>query len=251
MSALDNIFASDPELAEKAEAAERASAPDIAGTFRNYEAKPGGGFPDALPDGWRVTCAVPATARAVAELFEAPEPFERDTEGEDAMAVDTGHNSVEVIIDGPDAIEMDFKQWVNGKLAHHCDARTFLSPPEDAGVPCRCPGTIADLKLRAKDERGPKPSIRIKFRVAHDPEMGEFCYKSSGWSLISELPALKNALAKVGEPALCRLVNERVQYTSKAGRDVDYQKLTVKVDKAFGDAIADEPHSGYSEEPPF
>ncbi|MFF2619826.1 hypothetical protein [Kitasatospora sp. NPDC058046] len=55
----------------------------------------------------------------------------------------------------------------------------------------------------------------------------------SGWTLISGLPALKNVLAKVGGPALVHLLNERVNDTSKAGRDVDYQKLTAKVIKPY------------------
>lgn len=143
-------------------------------------------------------------------------PFELDTEAEDAIAVDTDTDRVEVVIDGPQSIEFDMKQWVNGKLAHHCDTRAFLSPPEDVGVPCRCPGTVAELKDRAKAERGPKPDIRINFKLAHDPHLGDFRYKSSGWSLISELPALKNALVKTGGPSLVHLVNERVNYTSKA-----------------------------------
>lgn len=247
--ALDNIFASDPELAERAERAEANSRPDVAGTFRAYEPDPNGGFPRALHK-WRVTSAVPATADAVAELLGGT-PFELDTEAEDAIAVDTDTDRVEVVIDGPGAVSLDFKQWVNGKLAHHCDTRQFLSPPEDVGVPCRCPGTVAELKDRAKAERGPKPDIRINFKLAHDPSLGVFRYKSSGWSLISELPALKAALAKVGGPALVHLINERVQYESRAGRDVDYQKLAAKVIKAYELAITDTPASAVEEEPPF
>ncbi|MFF4815102.1 hypothetical protein ACFY2K_10995 [Kitasatospora sp. NPDC001309] len=248
-NALDNIFASDPDLAERAERAEANARPDVAGTFRAYEPDPAGGFPKALRK-WRVTSAVPATAEAVAELLGGT-PHELDTEAEDAIAVDTDTDRVEVVVDGPEAIEFDMKHWVNGKLAHHCDTRAFLSPPEDAGVPCRCPRTIAELRARAKDERGPKPDIRISFKLAHDPDLGVFRYKSSGWTLISELPALKNALAKVGGPALVHLINERVQYTSKAGRDVDYQKLTAKVIKAYELAITDSPASVVEEEPPF
>ncbi|WP_328953687.1 hypothetical protein [Kitasatospora purpeofusca] len=247
--ALDNIFASDPELAERAERAEANARPDVAGTLRNYEPDPNGGFPRALHK-WRVTSALPATADAVAELLGGT-PHELDTEAEDAIAVDTDTDRVEAIIDGPGAIQFDMKQWVNGKLAHHCNTRAFLSPPEDVGVPCRCPGTVAELKDRAKAERGPKPDIRIAFRLAHDPGLGVFRYKSSGWSLISELPTLKNALAKVGGPALVNLINERVNYTSKANREVDYQKLTAKVIKSYEQAITDTPASAVEEEPPF
>ncbi|WP_327065920.1 recombination directionality factor [Kitasatospora sp. NBC_01302] len=248
-NALDNIFASDPELAERAERAEAAGRPDVAGTFRNYEAAPDGGFPTTLHQ-WQVTSALPSTADAVAELLGGT-PYERETEAEDAMAVNTDTDRVEVVIDGPGAIEFDMKQWVNGKLAHHCDTRAFLSPPEDVGVPCRCPGTLAELKDRAKAERGPKPAITLTFRLAHDTGLGVFRYKSSGWSLISELPALKTALAKVGGPALAHLINERVQYTAKSGRDVDYQKLQLKVVKAFEQAITDAPNAAVEEEPPF
>ncbi|MFF2619827.1 hypothetical protein [Kitasatospora sp. NPDC058046] len=143
--ALDNNFASDPEQAERAERAEANARPGVAGTFRAYEPDPNGGFPRALHE-WRVTSAVRATADAVAELLGGT-PHELDTEAEDAIAVDT--DRVEVIIDSPDSIEVDMRQWVNGKLAHHCDTRTFLSPPEDVGVPCRCPRTIAELRAWA------------------------------------------------------------------------------------------------------
>ncbi|MFD8318904.1 recombination directionality factor [Kitasatospora purpeofusca] len=249
-STLDNIFAGDPEHAAKVAEKNERFADDVVGKFRNYRAVPGGGFPDKVLK-WDVTCAVPSDAQAVYELLGGQPPVERETEAEDALLVATDTNSVPIIISGPDAIRFDMKHWINGKLAHHCNGVTFLSPDEDKGVACGCPKTIAERKERAKNERGPKPDIRLTFRLADDPTLGLFEYKTSGWTLLDDLHSIFKGLDAVGGAALAQLNNEHVEYTTKAGREVSYTKLQVKILKAYEDAITDSPEAGYDEEPPF
>lgn len=77
-----------------------------------YRATEGGRLSFALPNEtqyqWMVTCTLPSAVDAVAELLGGT-PYERETEAEDAMAVKTDADRVEVVIDGPDAVKTDFR----------------------------------------------------------------------------------------------------------------------------------------------
>ncbi|MGW3229404.1 recombination directionality factor [Kitasatospora sp. NPDC001095] len=195
------------------------------------------GVPVALNE-WRVSTGDPEVASAVSQLFGGT-PEETETDKENYIVVDTSTAKVKVIIDGASAISSDLKLWNGSNLIHHCDGVEFLSPEDEAGTPCGCPPLMVDRKAKAKVKRGPSPSISVMFRIADDPDLGIFRFQTGSWKLAEVLHEIENQLDRIGSEALCSLELERVEYTTKNGRDVSYVKPVIRVLKSWNDVVAD------------
>lgn len=188
---------------------------------------------------WRVLTGDPQVADAVAQLMGGSVD-EWDPSKEDNLQVLTETNSVEIVIDGPDSIEDKLIQWgAQGGPIHECDGEFFLSPPEDKGAPCGCPHTLKDRKAAAKKKRGPSPHIKVTFRLAHDYDLGQGKLIATAWSLAQVIHEIKNDLAEVGEPALCRLIIEPVEFELD-GETIRFKKPVIEVLGSYNAAIADE-----------
>ncbi|WP_030962647.1 hypothetical protein [Streptomyces sp. NRRL S-378] len=220
------IWETDPDSKPR----ERQFSDDFVGRFRSGRLV--GKQPEAL-NHWRVTTGDPVVAAEIARLMGG-ESEEWDTDKEDNLEVLTESASVEIIIESSDKIDASMKLFGMTGLVHHCDGVEFLSPDEDKGVPCGCPPLLQDRKDKAKAGRGPKPSIDIVFKLAAAPEIGLFRFNSGSWELVK---VLHNVLADVdayeGRPVRATLSIENVSYTTKAGRDVSYNKPVVKVLSAY------------------
>jgi hypothetical protein len=153
----------------------------------------------------------------------------------------TETNSIEVVIDGSKAVEDKLVQWGGpGGPMHECDGEYSLLP-EDKGAPCGCPTTLKERKQRASNNRGPKPSINIDFRLAGVGEdLGKGKLIATAWSLAEVIHEIKNALDAVDGPALCRLEIVHVEYTSKVHGLVSYYWPNVVVLGSYNEAIAEE-----------
>ncbi|MER6364965.1 hypothetical protein [Kitasatospora sp. NPDC001527] len=224
------IFETDPDAKPRATFSD-----DTVGRF--HSGKSVDNLPVAL-DEWRVSTGDPEVAEAIAQLLGGT-PEETDTDKENFIIVDTDAAKVRVIIDGAAAISSDLKLWNGSALIHHCDGVDFLSPEEDKGKPCRCPELMVDRKAAAKAKRGPSPSVSVTFRLADDPDLGTFKFVTGSWKLAEVLYEVENALDRIGTEALCSLELERVEYTTKRGRDVSYVKPVIRVLKSWNDALAD------------
>lgn len=223
------IFETDPD----AKPQERQSfSDDTVGRF--HSGKSVNDVPIALSE-WKISTGDPDVADAVARLFGGT-PVETDSTSENFIEVETERATVLVILAGPEAVYSDLKLWNRSKLVHHCDGIEFLSPDERKGKRCGCPELFAERKQAARDFMGPAPSIEVTFRLADDPELGQFRFKSGSWELAKVLHEYDNALTKVGGPALVELTLELVEYTTKKGRAVSYYKPVLKVLKAHSDA---------------
>lgn len=213
---------------------------DIVGRFRSGRqvAKQ----PESLNE-WRVTTGDPVVAEEITRLMGGAAE-EWDTDKEDNLEILTDAKSVEIIIDSSDKIDASMKLFGSSALVHHCDGRVFLSPDEDKGEACGCPPLLQDRKDRAKSGRGPKPSIDIVFRLAAAPELGYFRFNSGSWEFVKTLHTVIAAVDDVGgkveaagdlvkavpgKPVLATLTIEHVEYTTKKGRDVAYNKPVVDV----------------------
>ncbi|WP_030244177.1 hypothetical protein [Streptomyces sp. NRRL S-350] len=196
------------------------------------------GTPVAL-SAWRITTDDPSVGEAVAELLGGVAVVDEHSEAVRNVEVQTDKATVLVVIDGPESVTSDMKLWNRSTLVHHCDGVEFLSPDEQKGQVCGCPQLMEERKALAKRFMGPSPSISITFALADDPELGKFRFSTGSWKLAEELHVLDNALTKVGAPALAELTLTLVEYTTKKGRDVSYYRPTVKVLKAYNDAVAD------------
>ncbi|MER5638411.1 hypothetical protein ABT095_15800 [Kitasatospora sp. NPDC002227] len=225
------IFETDPAAMPKA-----AFADDTVGRF--HPGKSVDGLPVALSE-WRITTGDKAVADAVAQLFGGS-VVDTESASERHLEVQTDRAKVLVVLDGPESVTSDLKLWNGSNLVHHCDGVEFLSPEDLAGRPCGCPTLMEDRKAAHKRKMGPGPAISITFTLADDPELGTFRCQTGSWKLAEVLHELDNALTRVGAPALAELALEHVEYDTKAGRHVSYYKPTVKVLKAYNDAIADQ-----------
>lgn len=241
-----NIFKTDPDAAPK----KRQFSDDIAGRFRSGRLV--GKMPESL-NTWRITTGDPSVADELAKLLGG-EPEEWDTDKEDNLEVLTTSASVAIIIESSDKIDASMKLFGSNGLVHHCDGVTFLSPEEDKGEPCHCPPLLQDRKDKARSNRGPKPSIDVVFRLEDAPDLGLFRFNSGSWELVK---VLHDVIADVdthggrlfdadgnvtdaGVPVRATLTIEHVSYTTKAGRDVAYNKPVIKV---LGAASAAQPTS--------
>lgn len=203
-----------------------------AGLFRNYLVSSDGTV--EMRSTWTVITRLPATAHVIASVLGG-EPLTRRA-GEPGALVATAAARVGIIIDAVDSVRFDMKQWIDGTLTHHCDTRVFLSPEEKEGLPCGCPASMADLKSRATANRGPRPDIRIRFRLVLAPGLGGFEYRTRGWTLLTDraynLHCLLERLARGNGPSRCSLEIEPVEYTTKLGRRVGFHRVRLRTVEA-------------------
>ncbi|MFD5198832.1 hypothetical protein ACFWM7_01415 [Streptomyces sp. NPDC058375] len=229
------IWETDPDAKPK----ERTFSNDYVGRFRSGRLV--GKQPESLNE-WRVTTGDPIVAAKIAELFGG-EPAAWETDKEDSTEILTDTPSVDIIIENSDALDASMKLFGMSGLVHHCDGVKFLSPEEEKGDPCGCPPAFQDRKDRAKSGRGPKPSVDLTFKLADAPELGLFRFNSGSWELVK---VLHNVIADIdktggreyadddtvtekGVAVRATLSIENVSYTTKAGRDVSYNKPVIKV----------------------
>lgn len=230
---LRRIWDTDPDSKPKA----RQFSDDFVGRFRSGRLV--GKMPESL-NSWRVTTGDPEVADKIAAIFGgSPESWE--TEKEDNLEVLTDATAVEIIILSSDKIDASMKLFGNNGLIHHCDGVEFLSPDDEKGERCGCPDLLQDRKDRAKSGRGPKPSIDVQFKLAEAPELGIFRFNSGSWELVKVLHEVIKAVDDAGGatedakggPVRALLTIEHVEYTTKGGRDVAYNKPVVKVLGAY------------------
>jgi hypothetical protein len=236
---LRSIFETDPDAKPKPR--KQNFSDDVVGRFRSGRLV--GKQPESLNE-WRVTTGDPAVADIVAQLMGG-DVEEWPTEKEDNLQILTASKSVEIIIENSDAIDASMKKFGFSGLEHHCDGVVYLSDedPTLVGESCGCPPLLDDRKARAKSGKGPKPSIDLTFQLAAHPEIGKFRFNSGGWSLVNVLHEVIEAIdtvggreedasgkvANPGKPVRATLAIEHVSYTTKAGRDVAYNRPVVDV----------------------
>lgn len=199
---------------------------DLVGRFRSGHVV--NRRPVALSE-WRVTTDDPEVAEAIAQLLDGSEPQQWDSSGTDSLETFTSKDEIEILLDGPDAVRTGMALWSRtGKIIHACDGMVYTEG-EEAGKPCGCPSSLKDKKDADKAGTGPEPNISIKFRLADDPDLGYFNFRTGSWSMAVEIDKAEQALAKLDGVAKAWLSLELVEYTTKAGRNVSYRKPVLTV----------------------
>ncbi|MET9425633.1 hypothetical protein ABZY06_33850 [Streptomyces sp. NPDC006540] len=234
------IWQTDPE--NKPEPAKSYDS-DLDGAF-SIGAQDKEGNPVAL-DTFRVSLSDPNKADAIAQLFGGS-VVETDRTNEHYIDVTTARDKVLVIVEDPKALYADMKKWDNGKLTHHCDGEIFISHPINEkliGSACGCPELFVERKQHAKAGLGPKPAIELTFRLADDPDLGVFKFKTSAWTLAKVLHEAEEALERINGEALVELSLTLVEFVIKKGKDkgtqVSYYAPGIKVLKSYQSAIAE------------
>ncbi|MGW0468305.1 recombination directionality factor [Streptomyces sp. NPDC003027] len=222
---ISRIWDTDPDSKPR----ERKFSEDFVGRFRSGRLV--GKQPESL-NAWRVTTGDPVVAEEITRLMGG-EAEEWDTDKEDNLEVLTDAPAVEIIIESSDKIDASMKLFGMSGLVHHCDGVEFLSPEEDKGERCGCPALLQERKDKAKAGRGPKPSIDVVFKLAEAPELGLFRFNSGSWELVKVLHTVLEDVDQYDGPVRATLAIENVSYTTKAGRDVSYNKPVIKVLGAY------------------
>ena len=226
------IFDVDPD------AAPRAPLDDLVGRFRS-----GAQIQDrpvALTE-WRFTTGDPDVAATVADLLGGA-PASWETKTEENLEVYTEAPSISIILDGANAVKSGMVLWGRNALIRSCDGVT-----QKDGTACACPQKVADRKDAAKAGHGCQPSLQVYFRLADAPDLGKMRFMSGSWSMAAEIGEAEEALEKIGGPAFATLTLVKVEYTTKAGREVSFTKPVLKV---TGPApVASDPV--YGDEEPF
>lgn len=202
------------------------------------------GQPIAL-DTFRFTTGKQEVADAVALLFGGS-VVEGDVSKEEFLEVVTSADKLLVVADSPSALDSDYKKWDGGQLTHHCDGDAFLSHPvnEDLiGSPCGCPRLFQERKDAANAKIGPKPDIWLTCRLADDPDLGTFRFRTGSWTLAKVLHEVEDAFDMIGGAALVELSLTLVEYTPKKGKMrnklVSFYQPGIKILKSWNDAISD------------
>lgn len=201
-------------------------------------------IPEALT-AWKVSTGDRVVADAIAQAFGGQASEDEESTSENFISIYTEASKVPVILADADAIDVDFKEWKNGKLTHHCTGSKFLSHPLDdkkIGTPCGCPALLAEKKLAWEAEMGPKPSITITFRLADDPELGLFVFKTGSYTMLKVMHEYAADLASIDGEAVADLALELVSFVPKkgkmAGKLVEYTKPVLDNIRSYNDAIA-------------
>lgn len=234
MSFIANIFETDPEAGARVK-----QTTDGMSVGRIHLGTVRGGRPMTL-ESWRFTTGDREIASALAQLFGGS-PHEYDPEKEFNLEIVTDADSIPVIVDGPDAIRALGEIWINGKLTHRCDGVSFVTGhPEPAliGLPCGCPRLLRERKEAAKNYQAASPAITITFRLADDPDLGEFTLRTGSWQMAGELHNAVSRLERFGE-SYAHLRTELVEWTTSAGQSRSFRKPVLDVKKSWNDAVAE------------
>lgn len=185
--------------------------------------------PAALTE-WRLTTGDPEVAKVIHDLLGGDAPQEWEATGEDNLEVFTASNEVEIIIEGPKALRERMVLWGrNGRPISASDGESL----EDGS-----PDPDADLSFserKAKEGIGAEPDIEVFFRLAAEPDLGIFKFKTGSWSMASDLAynATAEALADLEGPAKATLKLEEVSFIAKngprAGQTVNYTKPVLRI----------------------
>lgn len=195
--ALD-LFSTDPDAAPKPK-------PEVEYDYGvDFQFRPGRQVnkrPVSLKN-WRVTVSKPEVGEAIAQLLGG-KAEEWETSKDDHIQVLTETNSVEIVINGADAIEDKLIQWPagGGQPIHECDGQVSLMA-DDLGQPCGCPPTLAEKRKRSGKKIGPGPNITVNFRLAHDYDLGKGKFVSGAWGLATVIHEVKAKLDEIDGEAL-------------------------------------------------
>ncbi|WP_156206117.1 recombination directionality factor [Streptomyces lycii] len=228
------IFETDPEHTERKPKFEK---PDSAFIFRaGYQEN---NLPQKLSK-WRVTTHDRDIAAAVAQSMGGS-VTEWETSGDDFLQVFTDTVEVPILLDGPDAIDVPLIQWgPNKQPIHICDGVTMLGPDkEDIGKPCGCPRELKQRKQLARKGRGPKPEIKVWFRLAEDEDLGRGYVKSNAWDFLLNLRTVVAELERIGGPAVGTLKLNHVNYETDT-HTVEYYHGEIHSLKSYNDAVSGE-----------
>ncbi|MEU6423222.1 recombination directionality factor [Streptomyces spiralis] len=201
--------------------------PEGAPVGRFHVARQRGGSPVAL-SAWRVTTDDRVLADTLAGLYGGVPEASGPADGR-GYEVLTRRDAICISMHGARSLTLRMVLRGAGETFHVCDGVKLLEPLGASDEPCGCGPTLAERKAAARAGHGPKPEVYLRFRLNDLPEAGTFQLVSTSWEFAKSLPSLEHALSEVGDPALCVLRYELVEFTTRSGIEVSYRKPVVEV----------------------
>lgn len=182
---------------------------------------------------WRVTTGDPEVADEVLAELGGEEVGTWETPGEDNLEVFTTSDSVEVILSGADAIDARMVVWAKGqKRIVVCGNEVY----DTEGGPFEC--EEGGYRTRAEhDEQGHvcEPLIKVRFRLASNPDLGIFEFQSGAWSLVQQVGYIYSDINKNGGGAVTATLHlEPVEFES-GGQKRKFTKPVVTVTGEYED----------------
>ncbi|MFB7251723.1 hypothetical protein [Microbacterium sp. NPDC056234] len=159
---------------------------------------------------WRITTGDPDVAAKVYELYGGQAPQEWAAKGEDNIEVFTASAEVAVIIECAKALRQRMVLWGrSGKPIYvsNGDAEEVAALDGFGELPEYRSGV------------GAEPDIELYFRLAEDPELGVFKFKTGSWGFASDLAynGVAEALEAAEGPTKAILKLEPVSFVAKNG----------------------------------
>lgn len=199
---------------------------EVAGRFRAGTLV--GGNPVPLRE-WRVTTADRDVAEAIMRLFgsEHDEPQEWETKGEDNLEVFTKAYSVDVVLDGTQAVDARMVVWTRGqKRLFVCKGQVY-EPKESEPFECEADDFSNKTEHRA-NQHVCEPFIKVRFRLADDPDLGLFEFQTGSWGFAMTVGGILYDLQQIDGPALASLSLERTEI-EKDGETIRFTKPVLRV----------------------
>lgn len=227
-----SIFGTDPESQPKPR---QSFASDVVGRFRAGHVV--NKRPATLSE-WRVTTGDPDVAAKIHDLLGGDEPQQWDTEKEDNLEVFTASEEVDIVIEGPRSLRQRMVLWGRqGKPISVSDGEFLLDdhgnvttePDPDAEL------SFAERKQKGRDGLGAVPDIDLYFRLAEEPDLGIFQFKTGSWGLAYDLARdqVDAQLAEADGPTAATLKLEEVSFIAKngprKGQTVSYIKSSINL----------------------
>ena len=133
---------------------------------------------------WRVTTGDPDVAEAIRESLGGDDVSTWETKREDNLEVFTTATEVDVILEG---IEVETVAWLpQGKTkGFMCKGVPYES---EERKPFVC--TERDYANKQEHEDAGHvcvPKVKVRFRLADNPDLGVFDFESGAWSLLSQV----------------------------------------------------------------
>jgi hypothetical protein len=112
------------------------------------------------------------------------------------------------------------------------NGRVCNGAAQDKGCPCACPSTLAQRRSVAKQGRGCKPLVELRFRLLDDPALGTFILLSDDWSFVEMVIEALAALKGTDHSTIARLAIQRTLHTLRSGRVLAYTRPTLIISNA-------------------
>ena len=188
---------------------------------------------DALVNGhtrimptWLLTTSYPDVATRIATLFSR-EPQVDGNGSKRLYQVLTDHAELDVLLDGPQAIQVRMVRRHGSTLMRCCNGRTQRTA--FGKQPCQCPPTVKGRWQAAKAGDGCEPLVQVAFRLAGDPTVGRFLLASATWLFADHSASVRAALCQQHGPVRARLSIDRTLHTTRCGMTFAYSRPTISL----------------------